>query len=69
MAWNVIRIGSRDTLARIRGVPFISPTKVPEHFGGCNERIDTDLVQSRWKKEEQHSNSHGHADGTEYPDV
>jgi len=40
-----------------------------DYFGGRNERIETDLVQSREQKEERLSANDGSADVNEYTDV
>ncbi len=39
------------------------------YFGGRNERIETDLVQSREQKEERLSADDGSTDVNEYTDV
>ena len=61
--------GFRDTRARIRGVSLISRSILEEYFGGRNERIETDLVQSREQKEEWLSANDGSTDVNEYTDV
>ena len=61
--------GFRDTRARIRGVSLISRPILRGYFGGRNERIETDLVQSREQKEERLSANDGSADVNEYTDV
>jgi len=61
--------GFRDTRARIRGVSLISRSILEEYFGGRNERIETDLVQSREQKEERLSANDGNTDVNEYTDV
>ena len=58
--------GFRDTRARIRGVSLISRSILEEYFGGRNERIETDLVQSREQKEERLSANDGSTDVNEY---
>ena len=61
--------GFHDTRARIRGVSLISRPILQDHFGGWNERIETDLVQSREQKEERLSANDGSTDVNEYTDV
>ena len=61
--------GFHDTRARIRGVSLISRSILEEYFGGRNERIETDLVQSREQKEERLSANDGSTDVNEYTDV
>ena len=61
--------GFRDTRARIRGVSLISRPILQGYFGGRNERIETDLVQSRKQKEERLSANDGSTDVNEYTDV
>ena len=61
--------GFRDTRARIRGVSLISRSILQGYFGGRNERIETDLVQSREQKEEWLSANDGSTDVNEYTDV
>ncbi len=61
--------GFHDTRARIRGVSLISRPILQDHFGGRNERIETDLVQSREQKEERLSANDGSTDVNEYTDV
>ncbi len=61
--------GFRDTRARILGVLLISRSILQDYFGGRNERIETDLVQSREQKEERLSANDGSADVNEYTDV
>ena len=61
--------GFRDTRARILGVSLISRSILQDYFGGWNERIETDLVQSREQKEERLSANDGSADVNEYTDV
>ena len=61
--------GFRDTRARIQGVLLISRSILQGYFGGRNERIETDLVQSRKPKKERFSTNDGSAHVDEYPHV
>ena len=69
MKRSMILEGFRDTRARIRGVLLISRPILQDYFGGRNERIETDLVQSRKQKEERFSTNDGSAHVDEYTDV
>ena len=66
---RMILEGFRDTRARKRGVLLISRSILQGYFGGRNERIETDLVQSRKQKEERFSTNDGSAHVNEYADV
>ncbi|MFL2971006.1 MAG: hypothetical protein ACJZ4M_01350 [Candidatus Thalassarchaeaceae archaeon] len=48
---------------------MISRPILQDYFGGRNERIETDLVQSREQKEERLSANDGNTDVNEYTDV
>ncbi|MCH2639280.1 MAG: hypothetical protein MKZ68_05235 [Candidatus Thalassarchaeum sp.] len=48
---------------------MISRPILQGYFGGRNERIETDLVQSREQKEERLSANDGSTDVNEYTDV
>ena len=66
---SMILEGFRDTRARTRGVLLISRSILQGYFGGRNERIETDLVQSRKQKKERFSINDGSAHVDEYTDV
>ena len=66
---SMILEGFRDTHARMRGGLLISRSILQGYFGGRNERIETDLVQSRKQKEERFSTNDGSTDVNEYTDV